>query len=241
MVHVVCLKWGNKYSPDYVNKLYGMVHRHLTLPFEFHCMTENASGLNPKVHVLPLPDLGIHGWWYKLYLFNSDFYGLSGDIFFLDLDLVITGPLNDLLTYKPDKFCIAPDKVAGAYNSSVMRFKIGSMGFLWDSFSYQKEAVMAAYHGDQDWIQTLVLAADIYQYPWVVSYKYDCNSRAKLGGGSLGRWFRKHGHFLPRKHAAYPDGARIVLFHGEPNPEDVMYCAYDKYRHAPWISDYWKE
>ena len=28
MNHVVCVKWGNKYVPEYVNVLYNMVKRH---------------------------------------------------------------------------------------------------------------------------------------------------------------------------------------------------------------------
>jgi hypothetical protein len=241
MMHVVCLKWGNKYPPEYVNKLYGMVRRNLTLPFSFHCMTENPEGLNPDINVLSLPELGIHGWWYKLYLFKKDFYGLSGSMLFLDLDIVITGSLNDIVTYAPGRFCIAPDKIAGMYNSSVMYFEIGSMEYLWESFACQKEAVMARFHGDQEWIQHLFLTATIYPYPLVVSYKFDCDSRVRFTGGALGKWLRMHGLFLPRKHAMYPDGARIVQFHGKPDPEDVKHSSYKKYRHAPWISQHWAE
>jgi hypothetical protein len=241
MTHVVCLKWGTKYNSEYVNKLYGMVRRNLTLPFTFHCMTEDPQGLHSGIHVLPLPELGIHGWWYKLYLFKKDFYGMSGSMLFLDLDVVITGSLDDIVTYAPGRFCIAPDRIAGTYNSSVMRFEIGEMEFLWESFVCQKEAVMTRFHGDQDWIQHLFLHATIYPRPLVISYKFDCDSRVRFAGGAVGNWLRRHGLFLPRKKAMCPDGARIVLFHGKPDPEDVMHGSYDKYRHAPWIFRFWAE
>ena len=241
MINVVCLKWGDKYAPDYVNRLYGMVRRNLTLPFVFHCMTENPLGLKPEINVLPLPDLGLHGWWYKLYLFKNDFFGLRGEIFFLDLDIVITGSLDDLLTYMPHKFCIARDKTPGSYNSSVMRFKSGSMGFIWETFIYQKKTVMDRFHGDQDWIQRLVLSAEIYPFPLVVSYKFDCDARPKFCGGGAGKWLRKRGFLTPSKQASLPENARIVLFHGKPDPEDVLCGPYDKYRQAPWISTYWRE
>jgi len=32
--HVICMKWGTKYGPEYVNRLYAMVRRHLTLDFQ---------------------------------------------------------------------------------------------------------------------------------------------------------------------------------------------------------------
>jgi hypothetical protein len=28
-VNVLCIKWGRKYGPDYVNRLHNMVQRHL--------------------------------------------------------------------------------------------------------------------------------------------------------------------------------------------------------------------
>lgn len=241
MIHVVCLKWGTKYAASYVNKLHAMVKRNLRLPFTFYCMTEDASYLNSDITVLPLPDLGICGWWYKLSLFNSNFYGLSGTLFYLDLDVVITGGLDDLLTCHPGSFCIAQDKLPGTYNSSVMRFEIGTMGFVWDSFSVQKQSVISVFHGDQDWIQHLVLQAKIYPRSQIASFKYNCNSRSRFSGGRIGKWLRQQGYLLPYKKALLPEGVLIVLFHGKPDPEEAMKGSYDKYRHAPWITTYWTE
>ena len=45
MNYVVCLKYGDKYSADYVNKLYNGVKRNLTVPFEFVCYTEDPKGI----------------------------------------------------------------------------------------------------------------------------------------------------------------------------------------------------
>ena len=38
---VICINWGTKYGPDYVNRLYGMVARNITPPFTFTCFTDN--------------------------------------------------------------------------------------------------------------------------------------------------------------------------------------------------------
>ena len=56
MNHVVCVKWGNKYVPQYVNVLASMVKRHTTVPYQFHCITEDATGLDPTVNVVQLPN-----------------------------------------------------------------------------------------------------------------------------------------------------------------------------------------
>ena len=48
--HVLCMKWGTKYGPDYVNRLYAMVRRHLTGDFSFVCLTTLGFGdLSPSV------------------------------------------------------------------------------------------------------------------------------------------------------------------------------------------------
>ena len=31
--YIICMKWGTKYGAEYVNRLYNMVKRNLTLPF----------------------------------------------------------------------------------------------------------------------------------------------------------------------------------------------------------------
>ena len=53
-INVVCVKYGTKYGPDYVNKLYHGVRKNLSLKHTFSCFTENAEGLDPNVKVLPL-------------------------------------------------------------------------------------------------------------------------------------------------------------------------------------------
>ena len=51
---VVCLKWGDKYGPEYVNKLYRMVQRNLTIDHEFVCFTENPANLDLGIKVIDL-------------------------------------------------------------------------------------------------------------------------------------------------------------------------------------------
>ena len=42
-IHVVSVKWGDKYPSSYVNRLYGMVVRNLSLSHTFHCLTEEST------------------------------------------------------------------------------------------------------------------------------------------------------------------------------------------------------
>ena len=47
--NVVCIKWGNKFGADYVNSLYRMVEKNLTIPHRFVCFTDNAEGIDPNL------------------------------------------------------------------------------------------------------------------------------------------------------------------------------------------------
>ena len=58
-VNIICMKWGTKYSPDYVNTLYSMVNRHMIRPFRFVCLTDNNDGFVSEIEVLPLAKLNI--------------------------------------------------------------------------------------------------------------------------------------------------------------------------------------
>ena len=73
--HILCMKWGDKYGPEYVNRLYNIVKQHLTLPFTFICLTDDPTGINPAVQCHPIPDLGLPAGlpergWKKLTTFN---------------------------------------------------------------------------------------------------------------------------------------------------------------------------
>ena len=52
---ILCMKWGTKYGPEYVNRLYGMVRRHLKGDFRFVCLTDRSEGIRAEVQCLPIP------------------------------------------------------------------------------------------------------------------------------------------------------------------------------------------
>jgi len=47
------MKWGGKYGPHYVNALREGVSRHLTAPFRFLCLTDDAAGLKTGIESAP--------------------------------------------------------------------------------------------------------------------------------------------------------------------------------------------
>lgn len=235
----VCVKWGDKYPVDYVNRLYGMISRKISSDFVLYCLTDNHNGVHPSVVCLPILDTSLKGWWHKLSLFQDDFFGLSGDLLYLDLDVVITGDLDDFFLYKPGEFLISKDLKTGAYNSSVFRFDVGSQPRIWKSFVEDSEMIMSTFHGDQDWITEAVTEAELWPEDWVVSFKKQCDARIRHSYGHIGALLRRLGIMKVRGDSRVPAGARIVQFHGKPDPVDVMDGPYDIYRQARWIRDYW--
>lgn len=240
--NIVCLKWGNKYPAEYVNRLHRMIKKHTNLSFEFYCMTDDASGFYPEINVLPIEDdADVFGWWYKLELFKSDFYGLKGVTLFLDLDVVLVNNIDEMLTMHPGEFCIIKDQKKGnVYNSSVFRLELGSMGYVWDEFIRNKNSIVNRMHGDQDWISESVKNARLWPDGMVVSFKKECDSRVKRSFGVVGKKFRSWGHFLPKNESTFPENSKIVYFHGKPDPDDVAYSSYDMWRYSSWILDEWK-
>ncbi|MBD3750773.1 MAG: hypothetical protein IE931_14925 [Sphingobacteriales bacterium] len=243
-VNVICLKWGSKYPAEDVNKLYSMVKRNLSIPFDFYCITENSDELLEGIKILPLYDESLTGWWHKLSIYRKDFYGLNGTALFLDLDVVITDRLNALFEYKPGRTCSIADKGGSKWNvinSSVVRFEIGELDYVWQGFQYNHEWIMQNMHGDQDWLGLVVPSVELYPAGWAVSYKKECQSKGWKALGHVGEWLMKKGYLKPFGEAVLPEQAKVVIFHGKPDPVDVAYGPYKQWKKATWIQKFWKQ
>ena len=76
MINFCCVSYGTKYKPEYVQKLYNMVERHLTLPYKFICFTDQDQLLKRQVkgdiEFRRFKDHTLHGYWNKLQLFNEE-------------------------------------------------------------------------------------------------------------------------------------------------------------------------
>jgi hypothetical protein len=194
---VACVKWGTKYPAKYVNVLQAMVKRSLARDHEFVCFTDDPKGL--KCETVKLPG-DLKGWWNKLFLFKPGLF--SGRVLFLDLDVCITGPLDDLVDYATP-FAIIEDWHLPGYNSSVFVMDHDAHPQVWEEF---EPRVAKRLHGDQDWITEKIPNAAIFPWPWCVSYR---------------------SHAVP----GVPKGARVVVFHGEPKPHAMPSPWVERYWH----------
>ena len=238
-VHFVCLKWGTKYPAEYVNRLYRMVRRHFSQPFTFHCLTEEPEGLMEEVNVLPLSRNDLEGWWYKLSLFQKDFFGLHGEMIYLDLDVVIVDNIDFLAQQKGDFLIIKNWSRNRMWNSSVMRFKIGEHAYIWDRFLEKKEEVLSSYHGDQEWIFECVPDADVWPEDKILSYKKSLDSKAFPLLQKIGLC-KPILSLFPQLDTPLPKGASVIIFHGKPDPIDVADKHYMCWKRAGFIRKSWE-
>lgn len=243
-VNVLCIKWGQKYGPDYVNKLHSMVKRHLHRPFRFVCLTDDAQGIDAAIETHPIPMIGFeefdqrrpwtfgHGW-LKLTSFAPQLYDLTGRTLFLDLDIVIVDALDPFFEQTGDFVVIREwDKADGTGNTSCYLYTIGAHADALDYLKNQYPQSVSAVRNEQEFITGyLAKQGKLHYWPdaWCRSFKRHCMQRGLMA------WFAE-----PK----IPVGARLIAFHGKPNPPDAIIGNSGKwYRHVKptrWVDEHWR-
>jgi hypothetical protein len=238
-VNVICMKWGTKYGPEYVNVLARMVARHLKRPHRFVCFTERTDGIDPGVECKPLPVCNTPNRpeiqaWRKISLFTPEL-GLSGPTLFLDLDVAITDSLDPFFDFEPGRFCIIhnwthPDRRVG--NSSVFRFEACAHPYVFEEYNRDPDKVADTFRNEQMYVTDRIDAKEgVLWWPaeWCKSFKKHCLPKGILK------------LFVPSK---LPQGCRIVVFHGDPNPPEASRNWRYKGHHfmlpARWVAEHWR-
>lgn len=217
MLNVVCVKWGDLYSADYVNKLYDMVTRNLgeNVIGKFICFTDDCIDIYPQIEARLLPG-NLVGWWNKLYLFKEGLFPKGDRIIYLDLDTVIVGSLDEIFSFD-DSFAILEDFYRkGGLQSSIMGWEADSYTDIYKDYEDQEFPNLEG--GDQEFIENFfnyLKEIETYQhvkfwqklyYNCFVSYKVHCKD-------------------------GIPKNAKVIVFHGNPRPHEVL---------TGWVPKIWK-
>jgi hypothetical protein len=238
-VTVLCMKWGTKYGPEYVDRLYGMVARNLARPFRFVCLTDDAAGIRTEVCCAPLPKLPPiaqprERGWRKLGSFSPELAGLLDEtVLYLDLDVVVMGPLDPFFEH-PGGFPMIRDwyhlrRVVG--NSSVYRYRPAERHALFEAFCGDTDAIVSRIRNEQEFLSEYLQGrGELSFWPksWCQSFRISC-----LAPWPLRAWL------TPR----VPADCRILVFHGEPKPPEAMAgrrSLLQTFRPSPWIEPYWR-
>ena len=204
MLTVWTMSTGGKYPDAYPQRLQREVAKHLDVPYRFVCISDHAID---GVTTMP-PPTDYPGWWGKVGLFKPGVASLVN--LWLDLDVVITGDLTDMVARYGTSKLAMPSNWAqsghGGCQSSVMIWR--QSRYTWPIYNrFQPEwahwpprNAPGVLWGDQEWVTQCRDEGFIEVEPinddWVKSYKYHCR-------GEL------------------PNNCRVVVFHGKPDPHEV--------------------
>lgn len=263
---VICIKWGGKFGPEYVNRLRAMVARNITPPFRLFCFTDDATGLHPEIQVRPLPRFDYTaptntlGKWPKSRLWG-DLRDVTGVVLFLDLDVVVTGSLDPFFSYgEPDETILGRNPntpLERMGQTSVYRMRVGKLAPLQEIFRADPQGIADRYRFEQRFV-TRNAPGGVRFWPrgWLAHFRMHCVPNFPLN------------YLRP---ARIPRGTRIVIFPGGLNPPDAiagrwhedgpvrpplahLRAAFDgsrseslsrHLRHylrpTPWVSELWRE
>jgi len=184
-----------------------------------YCLTDDCTKYFDPIIPIELKK-GYEGWWNKMQIFRNDLLP-KGEYLYLDLDVVIVNNIDCFFEY--EGFGITRDFInpeigllgGKEYNSSVMRFTQDI--HLWKFFNNNRNSWSDAqrqinFFGDQNVISAY-LNKQNYDNPfpdeWLWSFKI---------GTIRGRRPVDHSLYFG---ADIPEGGKICVFHGIPNPSDV--------------------
>lgn len=194
-MRILCvLRSGGDYGPEHVLRLQAQLAAVGEL--DFACLSDV---LIEGVKTIPLR-WDWPGWWAKMELFRPD---LRGDFLFLDLDMSIVGPIEDLFSH--GGLALMRDVYRpGGLQSSIMLLPEKCRSGIWEEWKIYPHHWARRYErgGDQAflerfWLRKAKRLQDLAPGQ-IVSYKAD--NVAALG---------------------VPIGARVICFHGKPRPWEV--------------------
>jgi hypothetical protein len=224
-INCACVIHGNGYQWEYVDKLHKMLQRHLSREVLLHVYTEAERPVPAHMvkHVLTEWP-GVSGpkksWWYKIQLFNPNFY--SGPLLYLDLDTVIVKNIDWITQLNPRHFWsirdfrhIWRDSFTGI-NSSMMWWDTKEYAWVWTHFLSQNlAAVMKRFPGDQDFISATIgiQKRRFFELGRVKSWRWQC-----FDGGFN---FKTHRANSPGAGTHIDPNCSVLVFHGHPKPHET--------------------
>ena len=220
---IICIKWGTKYGADYVNKLYGMVSRNITPPFRFVCFTDNTDGIRPEVECQDLPvidypmPVGTTGQWPKSRLWSEKLGNVTGNVLFLDLDVVIVGNIDVFFEYEPNHPVMLTRNMTNPLEklgqTSLFRFPVGSLAPLQKLFASDPQGIAEKYRYEQRFVtRNAPGGVELFPRKWVRHFRFECKRPFPIN------------YFLPSK---LPKDARVIIFAGGAlNPPEAIEGRY---------------
>lgn len=214
MKNIVTVYTGDKYHHSYVNKMFAMVKRHMSMPYNFICITDKHEHLHKDIQIIPIPnDIGLEGWWIKPYMFKTGLLPIGTNLY-IDLDMVIVKDMKPLFDYTPGQFLGAKDYICNLPNhknkvnlaSGLLRWQTNTYIMIWERLCRDK-SIRYSYPGDQEYLYHYHKDhIKFFPTEYCISYKWQY-LKSKLHNDTIVIDF--HGH--PKPHETYDE--KIVMDH----------------------------
>jgi len=208
---------SNGLAGKYVNNLFHGCKRFTKTPFDFICFTNETLKLDKNIEIRGFNPPSFHGVLPRLAMF-SEASGLFGrQVLCLDVDIVITGSLDDLLSYSGD-FCGRAKFKPGCehlIDGDIMGFKAGPKN---------ETRFFKRFVDNLDWAEELAKGRERY---WIREVTSGMEYVDKWQDMFPGQIFSFKRHVRDRD---LPEDARIVSFHGKPRPHQSKH---------PVVTQFW--
>lgn len=223
-IDCACVIHGDYYAWNYVDNLYGMLTRNLSLPVKLHVYTEQTRYVPDPYIKHDLIDWGLTGpkrsWWYKLQMFDIGHH--RGPLLYFDLDTVIVDNIDwiwqqDLAyfwTIRDFKYLWRPNHFA--INSSIMWWDTQKFYEIWNNLDQQVLKQITRKHGgDQDYLNSSISANHVryLDSERIKSYRWQC-----CDGGYD---FKRRMYRYPGTGTHLQGSESVIVFHGTPKPDQV--------------------
>ena len=217
---IICFYWQGKDRPGwqdkslgekYVNRLYNGVKRNLSLPFRFICFTNVLNlELNSEIVKSKMEMPSALGCLPKLYAYSPN-NGLKGRVIMMDIDLAITGSLDEMFSY--DGFFMTRSTFKGKQLSGgdIAFFEAGSLPWIWDYANNHTE-----------WLEDWTGGRERFVYREYLHDKMDF-----VQNKYPNQLFSYKNHVRGQ---GLPENARIISCHGNPRPHEI---------NESWIKEHW--
>jgi hypothetical protein len=202
-INCITFYWGpGPYDAEYVNKLFNMVDRHLSVPHKNICFTNIPEGIREGIEIRPLHNEWMKGNLKKTIQFDPA-NNFEGRVFSFDLDNVIVGSL-DVFAKFTDEFIIQEaiaEKRKGMCAGNFMAFEGGYGKNIWEELNKNYKKYEEETNGSERFFyDRLIKKMKFWPPGYIVSYKKDVKLR------KVRNW----------------DKVRIIWFHGAPKPHEIQ-------------------
>lgn len=151
MLSVCCWRWGGLFERVYVERLHAMLERHLHIPHQLYCVTDDLRPFERDIRVVPMPDryAKTPRCRRRMQQYSREWAQIVGPrMLAIDLDVVIVDDITPIVN-RPEAIVGWKVQHAGVYSGSFLLCDTGALDGAWRAFRDDPEGYprRAAPHG----------------------------------------------------------------------------------------------